>query len=166
MFMNTSLAQYQLPLFGVGTPSLATEIGADHRSIFVQPITAAGVVASESWPATVEVQNSDLVSREYRSWLARVTDYQSATGESSAGEQASASDAAAASEDQAASGTTSPDTDGSQAASDDGTGNGGTSNGGTNNGGSNNGGTNNSQNGTSSSANSGNQNGLLGFLFG
>lgn len=80
MFMNTSLAHYQLPLFGLNSMSLATEIGADQRSIFLRPITSAGEKASETWPITVEVKQSNMVPEEYRNWLARVTNYQRASG--------------------------------------------------------------------------------------
>lgn len=84
MFLNTSLAHYQLPLFGLNSMSLATEIGADQRSIFLRPITAAGEQPSESWPVTVEVKKTDTVPQEYRNWLARITNYQQASGPNAA----------------------------------------------------------------------------------
>lgn len=162
--MNISLAHYQLPLFGLSTTSLATEIGADQRSIFLRPITAAGELPSESWPATVEVQETNLVPKEYRRWLAQITNYQEATGgtaesgETEAAGSESETDAAGSAET-GGEATTAPD------ASSEGSAEAG------NNGGTSNGGTNNSQNGTSSSANSGTGNGngsggLLGLLLG
>lgn len=157
MFMNTSLAHYQLPLFGLNSMALSTEIGASQRSIFLQPITAAGETPTESWPITVEVQQSDKVSQEYRNWLARVTDYQEATG--SAGAEAPHDQSTDASSSAADNGTDAaepagddtsppPQDDASPAAPPSDAGNGG-----------------------SSSANSGNNagsssGGVLGFLFG
>lgn len=81
MFMNTSLAQYQLPLFGLNSPAVGTEIGADQRSVFLRPITAAGEPASSNWPATIQSKPADAAMQEYRNWLARVTDYEEATGQ-------------------------------------------------------------------------------------
>lgn len=97
MYMSTSLAHYQLPLFGVNVPALATEIGADQRSILLQPISAAGVTATESWPSTIDVKSTDLVPLEYRNWLAQLTDYQEATGTSSSGDETGSGSEAAAS---------------------------------------------------------------------
>lgn len=151
MFMNTSLAHYQLPLFGLTTPTLATEIGADQRSVFLRPITAAGAQPTTSWPATVAVQDTDLVPKEYRNWLAQVTNYKDATGGSASSSTPTDDDTAEGGEAEAAADSgASSDTGGAggtQAAAG-------------------NGGTNNSQNGTSSSANSGSGNGSSGGLVG
>ncbi|MDB6177044.1 hypothetical protein PAF17_05925 [Paracoccus sp. Z330] len=45
MFLNTSLNQHHLTLYGVTANAISTEIGANPRSVFLQPITAAGVSA-------------------------------------------------------------------------------------------------------------------------
>lgn len=184
MFMNTSLAHYQLPLFGLNSPALSTEIGANQRSVFLQPITAAGDTATESWPATIEVKPKDSVPQEYRNWLARITTYREATGVTGApaapaeddagtppvqaeagGESPVADNGDPVAEPEApppadAGGATEPPASGGEASGGSANGNGnGNANG------------NNSQNGQSSSANSGNgsgssSGGLLGLLLG
>lgn len=84
MFMTTSLGQYQLTLFGTTSTAPATGIGADDRSVFLRPITAAGEAASETSPNTVEVQPATVEAQTeepgYGDWLTRLAEYRGAAG--------------------------------------------------------------------------------------
>lgn len=91
MLVNTSLAHYQLPLFGLQGPSSIVDIGSDQRSVFLQPITTAGQLRPDSWPATVEIDKVELPPQEYRSWLSKLSAFQEAASRSSAAPDAAGS---------------------------------------------------------------------------
>lgn len=75
MFMTTTLAHYQLPVFGVASTALNTEIGADQRSLLMRPVTP-GAVQTEL-PPSVTIQSVEKVTppMEFKQWLKALTDY-------------------------------------------------------------------------------------------
>lgn len=78
MFLRISLAHYQLPQIGVTTISIATEIGADQRSVLLRPIGGTGQPQSASWPTAIEAKPAEPSSQDHRDWLARVDGYKDA----------------------------------------------------------------------------------------
>lgn len=82
MFMNSNLTLQHLSLFGGMTNAISTEIGGDQRSIFVQPITAAGetkgIEASDYAAVTPAVK----LPAAYDDWLQSTRDYSDAASQS------------------------------------------------------------------------------------
>ncbi len=76
MFMTTTLAHYQLPIFGIGSSALETRIGADQRTVWMRPITA-GASQTELLP-TSTVQSAERVTppMAYSQWLKLLSDYE------------------------------------------------------------------------------------------
>lgn len=73
MFTTTSLGQHQLSLFGISPTASATESGENQRSLFLQPITAAGdaIASDDDTPKTT-------TPLKYSDWLAQTTGYSKA----------------------------------------------------------------------------------------
>ncbi len=90
MFMHTSLAQHQLALFGVKIPALATEIGADQRSIFLRPISAPGETQTGLPPNSVILDRVAGTGTDYGAWSARTKAYHDAAEAGSTSQGASA----------------------------------------------------------------------------
>lgn len=93
MFMSTNVSTYYLPLYGAQINALGTEIGADHRSIFVRPITAIGENTVAADPGTAETTAVPDDYERFDNWLASYSAYRRA---------AAGSDAPAPSQDSAA----------------------------------------------------------------
>ncbi|WP_394225212.1 hypothetical protein [Paracoccus marcusii] len=76
MFMTTTLAHYQLPIFGIGSSALETRIGADQRTVWMRPITA-GASQTELLPAST-VQSAEHVTppMAYAQWLKMLWAYE------------------------------------------------------------------------------------------
>jgi hypothetical protein len=76
MFMTTTLAHYQLPIFGIGSSALETRIGADQRTVWMRPITA-GASQTELLPAST-VQSAERVTPPiaYAQWLKMLWAYE------------------------------------------------------------------------------------------
>ena len=77
MFMTTTLAHYQVPIFGIGSSALETRIGADQRAIWMRPISS-GATQTEMLPA-LTVQSPERVPPPlaYFQWLKMLSDYES-----------------------------------------------------------------------------------------
>lgn len=76
MFMSTTLAHYQLPLFGVVSSALLTEIGADQRSVFMRPITTDGFKTELPQAMVVPGVEKASVPLEFTQWLKSIQEYQ------------------------------------------------------------------------------------------
>lgn len=85
MFMTTTLAHYQLPVSGMAATALQTEIGADHRSLLMRPVTS-GAERTELPPAfTVQATEKLTTPMEFRQWMKVLFDYEaSANGRTAA----------------------------------------------------------------------------------
>lgn len=76
MFMTTTLAHYQLPLFGVTSSALQTEIGADQRSLFLRPITAVGSMTELAGAKVVSGVEKPIPPMEFRTWVDSLQRYE------------------------------------------------------------------------------------------
>lgn len=76
MFMTTTLAHYQLPVFGTASTALQTQIGADQRSLLLRPVTSGA--ARTELPAAITVQASEKLTTpmEFRQWMKVLFDYE------------------------------------------------------------------------------------------
>lgn len=76
MFMTTTLAHYQLPIFGNSSTALQTTIGADQRALWLRPVTP-GAAMTERPPATT-VQAAERVTppMAYKQWLKLLSAYE------------------------------------------------------------------------------------------
>ncbi|MFN3274312.1 MAG: hypothetical protein ACK41U_06535 [Paracoccus sp. (in: a-proteobacteria)] len=96
MFMTTTLAHYQLPVFGTGSTALQTEIGADQRSLLLRPITS-GAERTELPPGfTVQASEKLTTPMEFKQWMKVLFDYEASAN----GRNASASEPASDPEQQ------------------------------------------------------------------
>ena len=109
MFMSTNVSTYYLPLYGAQINALGTEIGADHRSIFVRPITAIGENTVAADPGTAETTAMSDDYERFDNWLASYSAYRRAAADGDA-PAASQDSAAGASDDSAP--VTAPASDG------------------------------------------------------
>ncbi len=78
MFMNSSITSYYLPLFGAQTQGIATELGADMRSVFVRPITAAGETVLPTEATVTDISTGKIDYAAFDAWLASYRSYGSA----------------------------------------------------------------------------------------
>lgn len=85
MFMTTTLAHYQLPLFGIASPALQTEIGADQRSLFLRPITAIGSLAEPAGAKVISGPQESIPAAEFRTWLESLQRYENSARKSDDG---------------------------------------------------------------------------------
>ena len=76
MFMTTTLAHYQVPIFGIGSSALETRIGADQRAVWMRPISS-GAAQTEMLPA-MTVRSAERVTPPlaYFQWLKMLSDYE------------------------------------------------------------------------------------------
>lgn len=92
MYMSTSLAHYQLPLFGLGASSSATEIGTDQRSVFLRPITAVGEATELPPSQIVEAADKKTAPMAFEQWLNTVMIYRNAAMRSETAQQQAEAD--------------------------------------------------------------------------
>ncbi|MBW7057437.1 hypothetical protein KY389_12165 [Paracoccus bogoriensis] len=83
--MTTTLAHYQLPLFGIASPALQTEIGADQRSLFLRPITAIGSLAEPAGAKVISDPQESIPAAEFRTWLKSLQRYENSARKSDDG---------------------------------------------------------------------------------
>ncbi|MGP9805786.1 hypothetical protein [Paracoccus sp. NSM] len=76
MFMTTTLAHYQFPLFGAASSALQTEIGADQRSLFLRPITSVGSMTELAGAEVVPGVEKTTPPMEFRKWMESLQRYE------------------------------------------------------------------------------------------
>ena len=87
MFMTTTLGHYQLPLFGISSSALQTEIGADQRSLFLRPITSAGSMTELAGAEVVAGVEKVTPPMEFRKWMEALYRYENGAQKSGDADQ-------------------------------------------------------------------------------
>lgn len=95
MFMTTTLAHYQLPLFGAASSALQTEIGADQRSLFLRPITSVGSMTELAGAEVVPGVEKTTPPMEFRKWMESLKRYEDGAQKSGEGANPAEADPAA-----------------------------------------------------------------------
>ncbi|MFN3526380.1 MAG: hypothetical protein ACK4YU_09845 [Paracoccus sp. (in: a-proteobacteria)] len=76
MFMTTTLAHYQLPVFGTGSTALQTEIGADQRSLLLRPVTQGAERTELPTANTVQASEKLTTPMEFKQWMKVLLNYE------------------------------------------------------------------------------------------